>query len=85
MCAQPVSQTINCGVPSTSASFRAVAQDDCGVVTVRYSSTGATTFTNQAADTANMNVGSSVVTATATDGSGKTATCTTPVTITAGK
>ncbi|XP_072013718.1 uncharacterized protein [Amphiura filiformis] len=82
-CASDIVRSVNCGTSSLQTSFLATATDDCGVVTVRYTSTGATTFNQQIGGTAAMNVGTSFVTATATDGSGKTSTCQTRVDINA--
>ncbi len=82
-CAAPISQNVNCGVSSATINFPVTsATDDCGVVSTSYSSSGATTFASQLGSSATMNVGTSTVTATVTDGSGKTSSCTTAVTIT---
>ena len=63
----------------------ATAFDNCGGASIVYSSSGSTTFSQQSQSTrVNMNVGTSQVTATATDNGGRTASCTYTVTITAG-
>ncbi|XP_072013725.1 uncharacterized protein [Amphiura filiformis] len=82
-CTSEIVRSVNCGTSSLQTSFPATATDDCGVVTVRYTSTGATTFNQQIGGTAAMNVGTSFVTATATDASGRTSNCQTRVEITA--
>ena len=83
-CAANVNQQIQCGQTSTQVNFPATATDNCGTATVIYSSQGTTNFFSQSQSSATMNVGLSTITATATDTSGRTATCTTQVTITEG-
>ena len=83
-CAQNVNQQLQCGSTSTSVNFPATATDNCGAVSVAYSSTGATVFPSQSQSTATMNLGSSTITATATDTSGRTASCTMQVNINQG-
>ena len=83
-CAQNVNQQLQCGLTSTSVNFPAQATDNCGAVSITYSSTGATVFPSQSQSTATMNLGSSTITATATDTSGRTATCTMQVNINQG-
>ena len=85
-CAQNVQQQVPCGSTSTGTqiNFPATANDNCGAVSVTYSSTGATFFSSQSQSSAIMNTGQSTITATATDNSGLTATCTMQVAITEG-
>ena len=79
-------QQIPCGSTNTGTqiNFLAQATDNCGAVSVTYSSTGATFFSSQSQSSAIMNTGQSTITASATDNSGRTATCTTQVAINEG-
>ena len=83
-CPPDVTNQINCGSSSTQVNFLATASDNCGAVSVTYTSSGATTFNQQSQSSATMNVGSSTITATATDNGGRQSTCIVRVTITAG-
>jgi hypothetical protein len=87
-CNNTANQNLNtdagvCTFTRTGAVWNASATDNCSVTSVLATLTGATTgtalttLTNQA-----FNVGTTVVTWTATDGSGNTTTCTFNVTIT---
>ena len=79
-------QQVACGSTNTGSqiNFLATANDNCGAVSVTYSSRGATFFSSQSQSSAIMNTGQSTITATATDSSGRTATCTTQVAVTEG-
>jgi len=88
LCNNTANQNLNtdagvCTFTRTGAVWNASATDNCSVTSVLATLTGATTgtalttLTNQA-----FNVGTTVVTWTATDGSGNTTTCTFNVTIT---
>ncbi|XP_072024975.1 hyalin-like [Amphiura filiformis] len=81
-CAADTNRAVDCGTANTQVNFQASAFDNCGAVTVRYSSTGSTQFTSQSQSSATMNVGTSTVTAVARDTNRRTATCETRVSIT---
>ena len=83
-CSENVQQSVPCGSTNTGTqiNFLATATDNCGAANIIYSSVGSTNFASQTQSSATMNVGFSTVTATATDTSGRTVTCTTQVTIT---
>ncbi|XP_072024978.1 uncharacterized protein [Amphiura filiformis] len=81
-CAPNIDRTVDCGTTNSQVDFQASAFDNCGAVTVTYSSIGSTQFTSQPQSSATMNVGTSTVTAVAQDTSGRTATCETRVSIT---
>ena len=83
-CAANVDRTLDCGTTNTQVNFQASAFDNCGAVTVTYTSTGSTQFPSQEQSSATMNFGTSTVTALARDTSGRTATCDTRVSITQG-
>ena len=86
VCASTVSQTVPCGTPSAQVNFGVTSvSDNCGAVSVSYSSNGDTVFANNLQGNAAFNVGTSTVTATATDSSNLQTTCPTIVTITGGK
>ena len=85
----PSAITVNdlaCTATTTTQSFPATATDNCGAVSVTYASTGTTVFASQPQSSANFNLGTSVVTATATDGfnNQNTVLCTITVTATQG-
>ena len=84
-------QTVNCGTPSTSLTFnQATGADNCGAVTVTHTAVSPTgtaitlTPIGNVLESGTFPVGTSVVTATATDGAGRTATCNFNVVVTAG-
>ena len=83
-CPSDINNQVTCGTTNTQVSFNANAFDNCGSVTVVYSSTGSTIFNQQSQSTASVNVGTSQITARATDSGGRQATCTFQVTIIAG-
>ena len=75
-------QTVNCGTPSTTFTFnQATGTDNCGAVTVTHtavSPTGAAIplqAIGNVLESGTFPVGTSVVTATAIDGAGRTASC----------
>ncbi len=76
---------MNCETRSVQVNFPAEATDDCNVMVIEYNATGSTTFASQVDSIAAINVGTTVVTATASDSTGKTSTCQTSITITTGK
>ncbi len=80
-CARDISPVVNCGTTSVQVDFPATATDDCNDVSITYTSSGATSFYSRTSSVSSMNIGTSIVTATATDGSGKTSTCETHITI----
>ena len=84
-CAANINRDVQCRAPSPQVSFPATAIDNCGVATVTYTSQGSTNFGSQSQSTAVMNEGFSTVTATATDTSGRSATCSMQVRISEGK
>ena len=84
-------QSVNCGTTSTPLTFnQATGADNCGAVTITHtalSPTGtaiALTDLGNSLESGTFPVGTSVVTATATDGSGRTATCNFNVVVNAG-
>ena len=76
---------LGCTATTTTQSFLATATDNCGAVSVTYTSTGATVF-SQTQTSANFNLGTSFVTATARDSSNNqnTVLCTFPVAVARG-
>ena len=75
-------QTVNCGTPSTTFTFnQAQGTDNCGAVTVTHTAVSPTGTAiplqaiGNVLEQGTFPVGTSVVTATATDGSGRTASC----------
>ena len=84
-CPSDISRQVNCGTPSTRVDFAATAFDNCGAVSIVYSSTGSTNFNQQSQSSATINIGTSRITATATDNGGRQATCTYSITVVAGK
>ncbi len=85
-CTSDIQQTVNCGIPSFVVFFPASATDDCpGVPSIQYTARGATEFTSQTTNFRHLNVGTSIITAKTTDGSGRTSSCETLVSITEGK
>ncbi len=85
ICPQNIVEQLNCGIQSTLIQLEATAQDNCGPAGITYSSSGATSFSQQSQNIATMNVGTSTVIATATDTSQRTANCQFTVTIRQGK
>ncbi len=85
ICPQNIVEQLNCGIQSTLIQLEATAQDNCGPASITYSSSGATSFSQQSQNFATMNVGTSTVIATATDTSQRTANCQFTVTIRQGK
>ena len=83
-CPSDINNQVNCGSTNTQITLSASAFDNCGGASIVYSSTGATVFNQQTQNTATMNLGSSQITATATDSGGRQATCTFQVIIIAG-
>ena len=83
-CPSDIGRQIACGNSNTQVDLTANAFDNCGTATVVYSSSGSTTFNQQSQSSATMNVGTSQITATATDNGGRTSSCTYTVTVTAG-
>ena len=84
-CPANIDRQLDCGQSSTSVTLSANGADNCGAVTIRYSSSGSSVFNAQAQNTATMNVGTSTVTATATDTRQLTVSCTFVVSVRAGK
>jgi gliding motility-associated-like protein len=83
VCPASVAQAASMGsTSSTVSSLLATASDNCSVQSVSYIVTGATTASGTTASAAgNYNIGANVVTFTATDAGGNTATCSTNVQI----
>ncbi|XP_072048737.1 uncharacterized protein [Amphiura filiformis] len=80
-CTRDISLEVPCGIASTEVAFPATAVDDCRVVFVTYISSGATTLESTSQYRAQLNVGNSIITATARDRNNMTSSCSTRVSL----
>lgn len=79
---QNVNANASCKYNVTWTTWNATANDNCGVASVTYVLTGATTGTGTTLNGVSFNLGTTTVTWTATDNSGNTATCSYTVIVT---
>ena len=85
-CPGPQSFQVNCGISSSQFQIeKATATDNCGTANIAYSSGNIQFFDIGNRLLATFPTGTTNVQATATDGSGRTATCDITVTVTQSK
>jgi gliding motility-associated-like protein len=79
---QNVNANSSCKYVVNGTAWDAIATDNCGVSTLAYTLSGATTGTGTSLNGISFNLGTTIVTWTATDAAGNTATCSFNVVVT---